>query len=98
MEIGRCQAWPADAAELELELGRGIVVGAGLDDRVDARGEPADLARMVGGEGGVADPVERPVAGAGRIGVDAGKVDLVLAVAEIGDHVAYRAACPAVVD
>ena len=36
----------------------------------------------------VAEPVEGLVAGLGGVGVDPGEVDLVLAVGEIGDHVA----------
>ena len=74
------------AGELDLELGRGVGVGAGAHDRVAAGDVVAELGRA--GERRLADPAEGLVAGDGAVGVDAGEVDHVLAGHEVGDHVA----------
>jgi hypothetical protein len=79
-EIRRRETCRDIAGELDLELLAADGVGTGVDDRVGARYEPADLTRMIGREGSLSDPMERLVAGMCAIGVDAGQIDLVLAV------------------
>ena len=82
------------AVELDLELGGGVGVVAGADDRVAARGEVAELPGA--GQRRRADPAEGLVAGDRGVGVDAHEVDVVDEMVEVGDHVALVAADRAV--
>ncbi len=79
----------------DAEIGLAVAVDVTGDDGVAAAEQLAQLALHTG-EVANANEGEVVVASAATLGIDAGKVDLVAALGEIGDQVALRALNPAV--
>jgi hypothetical protein len=66
---------PDDTIDLDHHLVAVVVVGIEVHESVAGGDREAHLADLGGGEGRVADELERLVAGKERVGVDRGEID-----------------------